>query len=434
MAKQAPLIVLGLVTLGLGYEFYTILSPFLLPLFLAGVLAMLSEPLLLWFRQRLPGRPSLAAGLTTATVIGLVILPFAIGTTLAAAQIVGFTRSALSDQTWQQQMERLRNQPWARDAITKVEQQLGLDRVEATEATRDQSLPETAQETDVVVPETEGIPKRPPRSGGDPLRAMIEEKLLASAGWIAQKTFGAAGKGVAVVTGLASFAIAAFTLILALYYFLADGPRLWTAFEQQVPVSREHIGQLFTQFESAVRGVVMATLAAAVAQGVATAAAVWMCGISGFFLMAILGTLSALVPMLGTWLVWVPAAAYLVATGAMGKAIALAVFGVVVIGALDNVIRAYVLNSNVELHPLLAFVSVLGGLQVLGLWGVFIGPVIASCLFAALQIFNQELAKPPRDSVPGNVSPGTPRETAPESATSAAESGSTPPVPASGVA
>ena len=57
-------------------------------------------------------------------------------------------------------------------------------------------------------------------------------------------------------------------------------------------------------------------------------------------------------------------------------------------GTMDNIIRTYVLQSDAKLHPLLAFVSVLGGLQV---WGVFIGPIVASCLHALIQIFNTEL-------------------------------------------
>ena len=137
---------------------------------------------------------------------------------------------------------------------------------------------------------------------------------------------------------------------------------------------------------------VFATLAAAIAQGVVTAIAVWACGLSGFFLFVVLGTISALIPVAGTWIVWIPAAIYLFVSGATVKAVLLVLFCVIVVGLLDNVVRTYVLNSNVELHPVLAFVSVLGGLQALGLWGVFIGPVIASCLFAALQIFNQELS------------------------------------------
>lgn len=384
MAKQAPLIVLGFVTLGLGYEFYNILAPFLLPLFLAGVLAMLSEPLLAWFRRKLPTRPSLAAGLTAATVVSLVLLPFAIGTTLAAAQIVSFTRSALADKTWQDQMAKLQKHEWVQTLRRELEHQLGGDAQPAGVAPAPVGPADQTADSERPGPVAPAV---------DQLRATIEERLIAWAGWIAERTFGAAGTGMAVVAGLANVGLAAFTLLLAYYYFLIDGPKLWATFEQQVPVSREHIRVLFTQFESAVRGVVLATLAAAAAQGVATAAAIWFCGISGFFLLAILGTLSALIPVMGTWLIWGPAALYLFATGATGKAIFLVVFGIAVVGTLDNLIRAYVLNSNVELHPILAFVSVLGGLQSLGLWGVFIGPVIASCLFAALQTFNQELAR-----------------------------------------
>ena len=62
-----------------------------------------------------------------------------------------------------------------------------------------------------------------------------------------------------------------------------------------------------------------------------------------------------------------------------------------VIGMMDNVIRTLILKDGAKLHPLLAFVSVLGGLQVLGLWGVFIGPTVASCLYALVKIFNLEL-------------------------------------------
>jgi hypothetical protein len=83
----------------------------------------------------------------------------------------------------------------------------------------------------------------------------------------------------------------------------------------------------------------------------------------------------------------------------------LAVYGSVVVGLLDNVIRSYVLHSNVKLHPLLAFVSVMGGIQLMGLWGVFVGPVVASCLHALVKIFNTELGQfsnqPPLVQPPG---------------------------------
>jgi hypothetical protein len=80
---------------------------------------------------------------------------------------------------------------------------------------------------------------------------------------------------------------------------------------------------------------------------------------------------------------------------------------------LDNVIRTYVLNSDAKLHPLLAFVSVLGGLQSMGLWGVFIGPIIASCLHALVQIFNTELQELSHEKF-GTKDDGPPEEETPE--------------------
>jgi hypothetical protein len=115
-------------------------------------------------------------------------------------------------------------------------------------------------------------------------------------------------------------------------------------------------------------------------------------GFKHFFIVTILATLTALVPVLGTWLIWGPYVLWLgFHDGRWGMASFLAIYGTIFVGLLDNVIRAYVLHTNVKLHPLLAFVSVLGGIEVMGLWGVFIGPIVASCLHALVKIFNTEL-------------------------------------------
>ena len=135
----------------------------------------------------------------------------------------------------------------------------------------------------------------------------------------------------------------------------------------------------------------MATFLAAMGQGLATAIGIKLVGMGPFFLLLIAATLSALVPMAGTWLVWFPCACVLAWQGHWGSAIFLAVYGIGFVGMLDNVIRTYVLKNETKLHPLLAVVSVFGGLQVMGLWGVFMGPVVACCLHSLLEIFNQEV-------------------------------------------
>src|SRR5262249_8207809 len=137
----------------------------------------------------------------------------------------------------------------------------------------------------------------------------------------------------------------------------------------------------------------LATFAAALGQGIATGIGMHVAGFHHFFIVTLFATLTALVPVLGTWLVWGPYVLWLWFSkdGDRVTATILALDGSIFVGLLDNVIRTYVLHSNVKLHPLLAFVSVLGGIQVMGLWGIFVGPVVASCLHALLKIFNTEL-------------------------------------------
>jgi predicted PurR-regulated permease PerM len=155
------------------------------------------------------------------------------------------------------------------------------------------------------------------------------------------------------------------------------------------------------------RAVVLATFLAAFAQGLATALALQVCGFGHFFVFLAVSTISALIPVAGTWIVWVPCAGWLALNGHWGYAIGLSIWGAGVIGVLDNVVRTYVLQSDAELHPLLAFVSVLGALQVMGLWGIFVGPIVASCFSALLQIFNQELRDYARDAGPASLITGT---------------------------
>jgi predicted PurR-regulated permease PerM len=94
-------------------------------------------------------------------------------------------------------------------------------------------------------------------------------------------------------------------------------------------------------------------------------------------------------------LVWGPAAIYLMATGHLWKGIILIVWGSVVVGTIDNIIRPLVIGSKVEIHPLLLLFAVLGGLQVFGLIGIFIGPAIISVIGALVDMLREELSAPP---------------------------------------
>jgi hypothetical protein len=216
-------------------------------------------------------------------------------------------------------------------------------------------------------------------------------------GWLADmggKSLGIAGGTLAgSVMAVGSTALAFVIFAVALYYFLADGTQLVRATETLIPVHVEYQREMLGQFSKVVRAVVMATFFAALAQAIATVAALWLLGFDHLFVLFIVALLTSMIPMMGTWLVWLPCAGYLLYNGHWFQALLLTVYGSAFIGMLDNVVRTYVLNTDVKLHPLLALISVLGGLQVMGLWGMFVGPIVASCLHALVKIFNNELTE-----------------------------------------
>jgi predicted PurR-regulated permease PerM len=95
------------------------------------------------------------------------------------------------------------------------------------------------------------------------------------------------------------------------------------------------------------------------------------------------------IPMAGAAIVWVPAAIYLAATGHWGKAIFLTAWGAIVIGLIDNLLRPKLVGQRAKLHELIIFFAVLGGLQVFGVLGLFVGPVVAAIALALLEVFHR---------------------------------------------
>ena len=365
MVRLVSLGVLLVLILFLGVTFYQVVAPFLLPLFLAGVVTVLCQPLHQRFVQRLVDKPRLAAGMTTATVLVIILVPLLVGVLVATLQLYSISQESIGTPEWNEQLDR----------INSLAAEWGLA----------SSVPDTAVEGSEPSSEPGGLKS----SLSEALRGLADRSAGASGTTLGRWV----GSIMGMVIGGAMFGI-------ALYYFLADGPALLAAAMRMFPFNPEYQKQLLGEFESVVRSVVSATLLASVAQGLLTAVALWVVGTSidsdllrHFFLFFILSTLTSLIPVTGAWLVWMPVAIWLGFNDHLAGAVMLSLFGVVVIGTLDNLIRVHVLHNDTRLHPLLAFVSVLGGVHEMGLWGVFIGPIVACCLHALIGMFNTELGE-----------------------------------------
>ncbi len=403
MARLISLTILSSLIVFLGITFFRVIAPFLLPLFLAGVVTVLCQPIHRYFLCRTNNRARVSAGLTTATVLAMFLVPLLFGIFIGSVQLYLLTQETIESGRLSQAVTKMQQQLETQELLHNVEVfLLHFEGFLPKDFDQKQAVNQFAQLLENVREQLKTVAER---SLGTTAR-----QSLGIAGKTLDKTFGILGAAVSHLVALLMFTI-------ALYYFLADGPALLSAAEELIPVHSGYQRELLQQFDKVVRAVVLATFLAAIGQGLATSMALYSVGwhvesdfLRNFFFFFVISTFASLIPLSGTWLVWAPCAFWLVYQGHWGSAFVLTLFGAVVIGMMDNIIRTYILQSDAKLHPLLAFVSVLGGLQVMGLWGVFIGPIVACCLHALIQIFNTELKEFSKDRLARPAAFGSPQE------------------------
>lgn len=224
----------------------------------------------------------------------------------------------------------------------------------------------------------------------NPSRQQLEDLR---AGALEQLGMGA----LAITTGqyisgaLAKLVLGLFVMVISLYYFLADGPAMVAAVMSISPLENRYGQQMLAEFEKISRAVVMAIVVAAVVQGALATIGYWVAGLNSLFLLCVLTTLLAMIPFVGAASVWIPCSLYLAFSGRPVAGIVLALYGLLVVSMIDNVIKPMVLHGQSKLHPLLALLSIIGGVQALGPIGIFVGPMVVSFLQAVLNMFHAEL-------------------------------------------
>jgi predicted PurR-regulated permease PerM len=182
-------------------------------------------------------------------------------------------------------------------------------------------------------------------------------------------------------------------MILSLYFFLADGPAMLDALMHLSPLNNEYEHELLDEFIKISRAVVVATLLSALVQGFLAGIGYWVAGVNAVFLLTCITTVFALVPFFGAWSIWVPVCLYQLLYEERPLAAGLlALYCATVVGLADNIVKTMVLHGQSRLHPLLALLSVLGGVAALGPIGILVGPMVVVFLQTLLNIMQRELA------------------------------------------
>ena len=199
--------------------------------------------------------------------------------------------------------------------------------------------------------------------------------------------------GVAFGTAAASNVFAAvgtFAVVLfSLFFFLLDGAAFANWAWGLAPLTEKHRADVSRTFVGIIKSAVIGSGLVAIVQGLLGGLAFWLVGLPAI-LWGFVMVFTSLVPVIGTALVWVPAAIVLFVQGHTAAGIFILVWGTVVISGSDNVIRLFVVKGPVRMHPLLIFFSVMGGINLAGLLGVVYGPLILAMVLTLLEIFRGE--------------------------------------------
>jgi predicted PurR-regulated permease PerM len=178
-----------------------------------------------------------------------------------------------------------------------------------------------------------------------------------------------------------------------LYYLLLWPGDTWAAVRPHIPFSAANADKLRERFEAVTISTLVGTGLTAVTQGFLLGLGFWVTGLPNPLFWGVVTAVFAILPVVGSGLVWIPAVIALAFEGRYGWAVGLALWGAVVVGGVDNVIRPIVFNRWAKIHPLVTLVGAFAGVRYFGILGLLIGPLALSYCFELLRMYREEYVR-----------------------------------------
>lgn len=338
--RVAFLLLLGIVTLLFGY----VLKPFFFAIFWAVLLSAVFAPLNGWLRRKIANR-NLSAGLTLMAVLIMLILPVGFVLTLLVGETIDLYQSINSNgKAWMDTLTGIFNSVISHPLLARF----NLDQQWMTD-----------KSVEFLKTATEFLFKN--------LSALTQNTLLF----------------------LVQFAV----MIYCLFYFMRDGERLMDTVARYVPVDEQHIRTLISEFVLTSKATLKVTFVIGGIQGFLGGVIFYVTGIERALVWGVLMIGCSIIPALGSAIIWAPAGIIMLLLGHIWQGVTILVFGAFVISMVDNLLRPILLGNDIQMHPLLIFLSTLGGIAVFGFSGFVLGPVIAAFFLAIWKLW-PELYQP----------------------------------------
>jgi len=208
----------------------------------------------------------------------------------------------------------------------------------------------------------------------------LVEQLKNAGVFLLGQSFGFVGN---ILGGL----VRSFLVVFTMYYLFRDGEQIVRSFPRFLPFSYEQSQKIIVRTTEVVSASVYGVVTIAMLQGLLGGIAFWILGIPSPILWAVVMAFVCMIPIAGSFFVWLPASIYLMLGGQWGKSILLILWGALFISTVDNFLRPRLIRNQTKLHELFIFFSVLGGISVFGLLGIVMGPVVLAITLGLLSTF-----------------------------------------------
>lgn len=330
----------------MGYLSYSVSYPLIKPLAWAVLLSFIVHPFYCWLRKKITFKksPSISAGIATGVIALVIVLPAVFGGYVAAR-------------------EGIRLYDNIAPVISKMDKAGELD--------LSKLLPDIMAEwVNPVIQRYPGV------------RSLLEQ----GGKWIATTAVDTSKDVVGSTFTIAYYLV---IIVIVCFFFIRDGHIIVDYLKDIMPLPTEERKAFFDRAQQILQAVVYGLIVTAVVQGILGGIGWWYTGLPSPIFFTVLMMFFSMIPFVGTTVIWVPGAIYLFYTGDTTNGIILFVWGMVVVGMVDNFVRPLFISGGGKAHLLVVFIGVIGGLAVWGFMGLFMGPLVLSLFIFLLDSYRR---------------------------------------------
>lgn len=353
MKKEVVFLIFALSLFFLSlYLLYQIFSPFITSILWAVFLSIIFYPLFKRFQRLFKKSPLLSSLLMTLLVLFVIVLPFGLLMVSLAMEVVDvyhWVDEMIKTGQLQAYFEKIQQLPFFRWVWVRLDPYVDLSKIEPA--------------------------------------SLLLKNLKQISIFLFNQTS-------TILKGVSTFIASFFFMLLSLYYLFKDGVYLFERVKQIIPLPRNERDLLFHRFKEMIHATIYGGILMAIIQGTLGGLSLWVLGFSAPIFWGTAMALLSFIPIGGTALIWIPLSIFLLVQGMFLKAIVLLALGVFVISMVDNLLRPLFISSRTNIHPLLLFFAVLGGIQAFGLIGLMAGPLIMTLFLTVIEIYIQGIKKP----------------------------------------